>query len=126
MRFGYVHFAFLGPESLLAAEASECAADQNAFWAYHDALFTIQNGESGGAYQTDSLKDVAAQLGLDMPIFSECLDSGKHRDLVQEESAWVRSIGVQSTPAFVLDGQPIVGAQPFEVFQQAIEARLNR
>jgi len=39
VRFGYMHMAFLGQESQWAAEASECAADQNAFWPYHDKLF---------------------------------------------------------------------------------------
>jgi protein-disulfide isomerase len=125
VRFGYVHFAFLGPESQWAGEASECAADQNAFWEYHDFLFDSQSGENQGAFNKDNLKAFAVPLGLDAQAFNECLDSGKYAEIVQQETAWAQSLGVQSTPTFVLNGQPIVGAQPFEVFQQAIDALLT-
>ncbi len=118
VRFGYVHFAFLGPESQLAGEASECAADQNAFWEYHDYIFTQQDGESRGALDRDRLTSFAADLGLDTASFSECLESGKYADLVLEETSWGRSLGVQSTPTFVINGQTVIGAQPFEVFER--------
>lgn len=124
VRIGYVHFVFLGDESQWAGEASECAADQNAFWEYHDYLFVNQNGENQGAFNKDNLKAFAEELGLDTQAFNECLDSGKYTDLVQQDTAWARSLGVQSTPTFVLNGQGIVGAQPFEYFQQAIEPLL--
>ena len=124
MRFGYVHFAFLGPESQWAGEASECAADQNAFWEYHDFLFDSQSGENQGAFNKDNLKAFAVQLGLDAQAFDECLDSGKYTEIVQQETAWAQSLGVQSTPTFVLNGQGIIGAQPFEAFQNAIDALL--
>ena len=39
VRFVYRHFAFLGEESVWAAEASECAAEQGKFWEYHDILY---------------------------------------------------------------------------------------
>ena len=48
VRFGYQHFAFLGPESQKAAEASECAAEQGAFWPYHDKLFGRMTGKTRG------------------------------------------------------------------------------
>ncbi|RMF45155.1 MAG: hypothetical protein D6755_08385, partial [Anaerolineae bacterium] len=60
VRMGYIHFAFLGQESLWAAEASECAADQDAFWEFHDKLFNSQNGENRGAFSKDNLKKFAA------------------------------------------------------------------
>jgi len=59
VRFGYVHFAFLGPESLWAAQAAECAADQNSFWAYHDLLFQRQAGENQGAFNKENLRKSA-------------------------------------------------------------------
>jgi len=125
VRFGYVHFAFLGPECQWAAEASECAADQDAFWEYHDFLFTSQSGENRGAFNKENLKNLAVQLGLEIEAFNTCLDSGKYAELIQQETAWAQSIGVQSTPTFVLNGQGIIGAQPFEIFEQAIEAKLS-
>jgi protein-disulfide isomerase len=125
VRFGYQHFAFLGPESQWAAEASECAAEQDGFWAYHDLLFERQAGENQGAFSKENLKAFAADLELDTAAFNECLDSGRYTSLIAEDRTWVRSLGVQSTPSFLINGQPLVGAQPFEVFQQAIEAALD-
>jgi len=117
--------AFLGPESQWAAEASECAADQEAFWDYHDLLYARQAGENRGAFNKDNLKQFAAELGLDTRAFNTCLDSGKYAELVGNETAAAQSLGVTGTPAFLINGRPVVGAQPFEVFQQAIEAELG-
>jgi protein-disulfide isomerase len=117
--------AFLGPESQWAAEASECAADQEAFWDYHDLLYARQAGENRGAFNKENLKQFAAELGLDTQAFNTCLDSGKYAELVGNETAAAQSLGVTGTPAFLINGQPLVGAQPFEAFQQAIEAELG-
>lgn len=123
VRLGYWHFAFLGAESQWAAEASECAAEQGAFWEYHDYLFEHQNGENKGAFSKDNLKQFAADLELDTVAFNECLDSGRYADLVQSFTQMGRQIGVQSTPTFVVNGVPVLGAQPFEAFQQVIESQ---
>ena len=125
MRVGYQHFAFLGPESQWAAEASECAAEQSAFWEYHDLLYERQAGENQGAFNKDNLKQFAGDLGLDTAAFNTCLDSGKHADLVSTETAMIQSLGVRGTPAFLINGRPLVGAQPFQAFQEAIEAELG-
>ena len=121
VRFGYFHFAFLGPESQWAAEASECAAEQDTFWEYHDRLFDSQSGENQGAFSKDNLKQFAADLGLDTQAFDECLDSGKYAATVEDETQSAQSLGVRSTPSFLINGRPVVGAQSFEVFQQYIE-----
>lgn len=120
-----MHFAFLGPESLWAGEASECAAEQDAFWAYHDRLFEAQSGENRGAFSKENLKQIAAELGLEQEAFDECLDSGKYASVVQAETQQARSLGVQSTPSFLINGRPLIGAQSFEVFESYIEAEQN-
>ena len=125
VRFAYFNFAFLGPESNSAAEAAECAADQSKFWEYHDKLYGSQSGENQGAFNKDNLKKFAEELGLDTSAFNECLDSGKYTQLIQDESSMASSIGVRSTPTFLINGQAIVGAQPFEIFQQIIDSLLK-
>lgn len=125
VRFGYFNFAFLGQESNWAAEAAECAADQNMFWEYHDKLYGSQSGENQGAFNKDNLKKFAEELGLDTSAFNECLDSGKYTQLIQEESSTASSIGVRSTPTFLINGQAVVGAQPYEIFQQTIDSLLQ-
>lgn len=118
--------AFLGPESQYAAEASECAADQGAFWEYHDFLFEHQAGENQGAFSKDNLKRFAADLGLDSKVFNECLDTGKYTELVQTMTQTAQSLGVSSTPAFVINGRAILGAQPFNAFEQIIQQELAK
>jgi len=125
VRFGYFNFAFLGQESNWAAEAAECASDQNKFWEYHDVLYSSQAGENQGAFNKENLKKFAEDLGLDTNAFNECFDSGKYTQLIQEESSTASSIGVRSTPTFLINGQPVVGAQPFEIFQQTIDPLLK-
>jgi len=79
VRFEYKNFAFLGPESTAAAEASECAAEQGMFWAYHDTIFLNHEGENVGTYSDPALKNYATALGLDQDQFDDCLDSREYR-----------------------------------------------
>ncbi|MCK6584163.1 MAG: DsbA family protein [Anaerolineales bacterium] len=125
VRFGYFHFAFLGPESNWAAEASECAADQDKFWEFHDKLYGSQSGENQGTFNKDRLKKFAEELGLDTKAFNECLDSGKYAQLIRDESSTASSIGIRSTPTFLINGQPVIGAQPFDIFKQTIDGFLK-
>jgi protein-disulfide isomerase len=122
VRFGYAHLAFLGQESHWAAEASECAGDQDAFWPYHDYLYEHQAGENRGAFSQEKLKQFARELGLDTQAFNACLDSGKHAALVREQTATAQALGMRGTPSFLVNDQLLVGALPFEEFRRAIEA----
>ncbi len=111
----------MGPESLWAAEASECAAEQDAFWEFHDLLYENQ---SGAEFSKDNLKLFAETLGLDQETFDQCLDSGKYTAVVQQEVELSRQLDVQSTPVFLINGVQIIGAQPYESFEQVIESLL--
>ncbi len=125
VRIGFQHFAFLGQESIWAAEATECASDQDAFWQYHDYLFAHQSGENGGAFSKEYLKQFAADLGLNTADFNSCLDSSKYAATVTAETQAAQQLGVRSTPTFVVNGRPVLGAQPYAVFQQYIGLGLN-
>ncbi len=108
-----------------SAEAAECAGDQDAFWEYHDYLFSHQNGENQGSFSKDNLKGFAVAMGLDTKAFNTCLDSGKYTQFVQDQTSRARELGVQSTPTFAVNGQGVTGAQPFDAFQKIIEGILN-
>ena len=116
----YKHFAILGPESNRAAEASECAAEQDKFWAFHDTAFERQHS----TFNQETLVGIAGELGLDTTAFEECLTSGKYSLQITRESQAVQSLGVRGTPGFLVNGLFVSGAQPFEVFQQIIEEQL--
>jgi protein-disulfide isomerase len=123
VRFVYKHFAILGPESSRAAEASECAAEQDQFWSYHDLVFQDQINTRSSLNQ-ERLVELAGQIDLDTTAFSACLSSGNHSLRISRESQAVQALGVRGTPGFLVNGLFISGAQPFEVFQQVIEEQL--
>jgi protein-disulfide isomerase len=125
VRFVYKHFAILGPDSSRGAEASECAAEQDRFWDYHDLVFADQLANRS-SLNTDQLVKLAEATELDTSAFRECLDSGKYTAQISQESLAVQSLGVNGTPAFLVNGIFISGAQPFEVFQQVIEGQLQQ
>jgi len=124
VRFIYRHFAVLGKPSELAAQAAECAGEQGKFWEYHDKLFAVAG--SPLAFTDGKLKGYATELGLKSQAFNQCLDSGRHLKKVEGETAVAALLGARGTPAFFLNGQLIVGAQPFEVFESLIEEALKK
>ena len=122
---------WIGPESLLAAEAAYCAGDQGKFWAFHDVLFANQHGENQGAFSRDRIEAMAQMLGLDMDTFRECLDEHKYQKQAMQDLKDSQAAGVQGTPSFIIiapDGsqQFIEGAVPYERFREAIEEALKK
>ena len=127
----YRNFQFLGPESIAAGEAAECAKDQNQFWKYRDALYAgkVQDdmnggGENDGFFSRALFLNLAAQLNLDIPVFTTCIDSNKYENQIQQDKADAAAIGVNSTPTIFINGQEIQGAQPYSVFSTVINAAL--
>ncbi len=125
VRFGYRHAAYHEGEAYLAAEASECAADQDAFWDYHDLLIDQLANEGDHSFPAEVLKQYAADLDLDTDTFNACLDDVKYAELVRSETSEVQGWGVTGTPTFLVNDKGIVGAQPFSAFEEIIEAELE-
>jgi protein-disulfide isomerase len=121
VRLGYHHAAYQGEQSILAAEASECAAAQDAFWRYHDYLFAVSGEQQ---FTRDNLQEFARELDLDTEAFNTCMESGEFSEVVLGETARAQTIGIRGTPSFLINGEPLVGAQPYENFEQVIEAAL--
>lgn len=124
VRYVYRNFPILGVQSRWAALAAECAHEQGRFWEYHDKLFTL--AQQGQELVRSRLKNVAAELGLDSAQFDSCLDSSKYLDEIQEDFALGQSEGVTGTPAFLINGGLLVGAQPIERFRELIEQELAK
>jgi protein-disulfide isomerase len=125
VRLVFRHLAFIGPESLEAAEAAECANAQGRFWDYHDKLFAAQGAENSGAFNRENLKRFAAELELDTTQFNSCLDSGQYQARVQQDVAEADRLGVNSTPTFFVNGQLVKNGSDYQELQAAIEAALN-
>lgn len=122
-------FALNGPDSILAAQASHCAADQNQYWQYHDTLYDNWAGEKTGWITRDVLVEFAASLQLDTDAFSSCLDGGKYQQMVLDTYNAAQGIGIDATPSFLVfnDNQVIKirGNQPLQVFTKTIDELLN-
>lgn len=126
IRFAWRDFAFLGEESIWAAEAARCANDQGKFWGYHDLLFERQSGENEGVFAKDNLKRFSRELQLNGETFDQCLDSGKHRPAVESDTKQGSEYAVGGTPTTFVNGQKIVGAVPYEQFKQVIDSLLKQ
>src|SRR3989344_5171331 len=128
VRFVYRDYPLSFHESAqAAAEAAECAEDQGKYWQMHDKLFSEQEKEGQGTIQfsTADIKNWAAEIGLNAGSFNECLSSRKHRGEVEKDFSDGSAAGVSGTPAFFINGHSVLGAQPFSIFQEAIEEALK-
>ena len=115
------------PQAQKAHESARCASEQGgdeSYWQMHDLLFANQERWANNSNHVDIFKSFAAELALAQAEFDECLDSGRYAEAVNVEVDEGVQLGVRGTPSFFINGQPLVGAQPFSVFQQAIEVLL--
>lgn len=127
VRYVYWHMAFIGQESVRAAEASECAAEQGAFWEYHDKVYESQTVQhNAGGYSDANLKRFAAEIDLDMAQFNACLDGGRYAERVQAQLEAAKGQGVRSTPTLVINGRMLEGLMDYSVYQRTIEDELAR
>jgi protein-disulfide isomerase len=125
VHFVYMQYPILGQESVRAAEATECAAEQDKFWPLHDTLFEDMYADHS-SYTDDKLIEFAKKIELDVETFSSCLASGRYSDLISQDRASIQELGVRGTPAFLINGIYLSGAQPYEVFQEVIEEQLKQ
>ena len=122
IRIVYRHYPLPNhPNARPAAEAAECAAEQDKFWPYHDRLFA-----KAGKLADSDLKQAAAEVGLDSGRFSSCFDSRKYTAQVDADIHAGNDAGVSATPAFFINGRLLSGAQPFDVFKGVIDEELAR
>jgi protein-disulfide isomerase len=125
-RLEWRDFAFLGPESDLAAVAARAAGRQGKFWPYHDVLYAQQLPENSGALSTPYLVGVARKLGLDVARFQADMKDPKLSEQVAADQTEGTSAGVNGTPAVLINGQYVDGSQPLATYQQAIDAALAK
>ncbi len=108
-------------QAFKAAEAGNCAQEQGKFWELHDEMFGHQD-----ALDVPSLKTYAAELGLDEAAFSACLDGGRYAAGVQRDLAIGQQYGVSSTPTVFVNGRMVMGALPYDAFNEIIQEELAR
>jgi protein-disulfide isomerase len=107
-------------ESVEPAAGALCAADQGAYWPFHDWVFANQNGENQGAFAAPRLAAMASAAGLDVTKWQACLATGTAA--VKTETAQAVAAGVNATPTMRLNGETIVGLKSITELGAKIEA----
>jgi protein-disulfide isomerase len=125
VRLVFKHFPIpeLHPQAFQASVASECAGEQGKFWAYHGVLFQ-RFGARTVDYTPAGLGGYATGLQLDREKFDACLRDEKITARINADRQEGSRLGVRGTPTFFVNGQQLVGAQPYEAFKAAIDAAL--
>ena len=119
VRFVYRDYPILGNDSVSAAFAGECAAQQDKFWEFHDLLYANQDNLT-----TEAFTQYATDLEMDVDAFLVCLDSDEAAAMVQRDYEAGQTLGVSGTPTFFINGKMLVGAQPYQAFAQIIDEEL--
>jgi protein-disulfide isomerase len=121
VRLVFRHFPVdtLHPAARRASEAAWCAQQQDKFWQYHDRLYLVGNDASPG-----TLSRLATEAGLDAKKFADCTAGKDASVAVEHDIDAARSLGLNGTPTFFINGRPFVGRQPIESFSRVIDEEL--
>jgi protein-disulfide isomerase len=120
IRFVYRDFPLNSHQNALqAAQAANCAGEQNSYWEMHNLLFSHQDRLS-----TEDLEGYAILLELDSQQFMECLQNNKYADEIQHDMADAQEYQVSSTPTFFINGHRVIGADLSQL-EQTIDGLLG-
>ena len=119
--YEFRHFPIesIHPRAFVAAQAAECANDQELYYEFIDAVFEHQNDLS-----RDRLKATATSLGANTTLFDSCLDSGTKSSFVRQQQREGNTLAVTSTPSFFVNNQP-VGNWQLDGFRSTLDAALG-
>ncbi|MGW6462084.1 DsbA family protein, partial [Streptomyces sp. NPDC055078] len=121
LRIEWRNFPIFGQESEDSARAAWAAGQQGRFWQFHTAAYAEGAKEKG--FSKSRLKTLARDAGVpDLARFARDLDSAAASAAVKKDRDEAYGLGATSTPSFLINGRPIAGAQPKEIFTEAIEA----
>jgi protein-disulfide isomerase len=127
LRIEWRNLAIFGDESELAARAAWAAGQQGKFPEMHAIMFEHSPAtKNTGIYTADRLTEWAGQAGVtDLTRFRTDMDSDAARASVNTDVDEAVGIGINSTPAFLVNGRPVLGARPIEQMIAVIEAGLQ-
>lgn len=114
----------LSASTVPAAASAMCAHEQDKYFDYANALFTIEPPTT--RLSADGFRQAAETVGMDMDTFISCMDSGRFLRVIGDNQTAARAVGVTGTPTFFLNDQEINGAQPLAVFNEAIGTLMSQ
>lgn len=123
LRIEWRNFPIFGDESEQAARAAWAAGQQNKFWEFHDQAYRTTHKKNTGAFSAGELTEMARAAGVeDVDRFRTDMASDEASAAVERDRQEGYTLGVTSTPAFLINDVPVLGAQPVDTFKQTIEA----
>jgi len=121
IRYVFRDFAALGPESVAAAVAANCANEQGEFWNFHNEFYRNQTSLGRDYYIA-----TAEQFDLDVDAYTQCIDESRYLSEVNSDGLDGQINGISGTPGFFINGTFIRGAQPYEYFERIVLRELEK
>jgi protein-disulfide isomerase len=112
------------PYALGAAEAAAEAQRQKGnagFWTMHDKLFAHQSDADGAGLDRAALDRYAREMALDITAFDKAIDENRHAAEISADTDAATAAHISGTPAFIIGGYLVAGAQPLDKFTRVIE-----
>ncbi len=109
-----------------ALEAAEYAKEQAKFDQFHLVVFKAYWEEGRNIGLRSVLRSVAEGCGLDGDELEHRLNEGHYADRIDRQNEEARALGINGIPAYVIGDHLIEGAQPYEIFQRAVELITRR
>ena len=107
--------------AMFAHDKGMFAHDRDKFWQMHDIMF-----EHSDALSEDDLLNYAEKIGLSRSELKAALDSGKFKEIVDEQAREANRLGLKGTPSFLINGEQLLGAQPLEKFKAKVDEALRK
>ncbi|MFO7562270.1 MAG: thioredoxin domain-containing protein [Enhygromyxa sp.] len=122
VRFVFKHFPLPGhPQGALASRASFAALDAGKFWDFHDAVFVF-----GSRFDGRDLLAIGSRLGISQVALEEAMYGEQNDPIIEADIDLAIQLGVTGTPAYFINGRPMVGARPLIDFRMLIAEELER
>ena len=120
----------IGQDSVNAAHAAHCAQEKGKFWEYHDMLYNNWAGENTGWASSKNLLAFANQVNITASDFNACMSDARYISVVKGSVSDAHTLGLTGTPDFFIIGHDnsvtkIVGAQPYETFDEIFKSKLK-
>ncbi len=113
------------PNGLQAAFAAECVGEQDRFEPMKQILYERQQDWKNHDDPYSIFEGYVEELGLDLSTYQSCLAEDRRRSRVRSGVLTGARLGVRGTPSFLVDGYPLVGAQPLEIWNEILTARMS-
>ena len=126
LRIEYRDIMFFGENSRQSAELAVAAGKQGKYQEFHDAIFAKGATAKDADYSAKGIAALAERIGVDAKQFTADAAHADTAALVQKNHDEAGALGVTGTPTFIVNGRPLIGAQPLEVFVQTIDEELAR